>query len=104
MSSSSESSIFTNFFLPFYPELVEDSSTSAASPDNLSSVLSLAYGPPILDLVASLSPKPPVGPDLHRSTQISAPPLYFMDCHCFFALATLYEPHTYRESYINPLW
>ena len=104
MSSSSESSIFTNFFLLFYPELVEDSSTSAASPDDLSSVLSLAHGPPILDLVASSSPKPPVGPDLHRSTQISAPPLYFMDCHCFFALATLYEPHTYRESYINPFW
>ena len=44
-SSSSESPIFTDLFLPFYPELVEDSSTSTASPDDSSPVLSPAYDP-----------------------------------------------------------
>ena len=46
-SSSSKSPIFTDLFLPLYPELVEDSSTSAASLDDLSPVLSPAYNPPV---------------------------------------------------------
>ena len=52
VSSSSESPIFTGLFLPLYPELVEDSSTSTASPDDSSLVLFSAYDPPVLDLVA----------------------------------------------------
>ena len=89
-SSSSESPIFTNLFLPLYPELVEDSSTSAASPDDSSPILSLAYDPPVLDLVAPPSPKSPVGPELRRFTQVSIPPPYLTDYHCSFALATLF--------------
>ena len=38
-SFSSESLIFTDLFLPLYPKLVEDSSTTAASSDNSSPVL-----------------------------------------------------------------
>ena len=95
-SPSSESPIFTDLFLPLYPELMEDSSTSAASPDDSSPVLSSAYDLPVLDLVAPTSLKSPVGPELHRSTWVSIPPPYLTDYHCFFALATLYEPQIGR--------
>ena len=82
---------------------MEDSSTSAASPEDSSPVLSLAYDPPVLDPVTPPSPESSVGPELRRSTQVSIPPPYLIDYHCFFALATLYEPHTYREAHIDPL-
>ena len=103
-SPSSESPIFTNLFLPLYLELVKDSSTSAASPDDSSPVLSPAYDPPVLDPVAPLSPESPVGPEFRRSTRVSIPPPYLIDYHCSFTLATLYEPHTYREAHTDPLW
>ena len=103
-SSSSESPIFTDLFLPLYPELVEDSSTSAASPDDSSLVLAPAYDPPVLDPVTPPSPKSPIGPELRRYTRVSIPPPYLIDYHCSFALATLYEPHTYREAHTDPLW
>ena len=72
--SSSESPIFTDFFLLLYPKFVEDSSTSAASPDDSYLVLSPAYNPPVLDPVAPPSPESLVGPELRRSTQVSIPP------------------------------
>ena len=103
-SSSLESPIFTDLFLHFYPEFVEDSSRLAASPDESSLVLSPAYDPPILDPVAPPSPESPVGPELRRSTRVSIPHLYLTDYHYYFALATLYKPHTYREVYTDPLW
>ena len=89
-SSSLESPIFTDLFLHFYPEFVEDSSTLAASPDDSSLVLSLAYDPPILDPVAPLSPESLVGPELRLSTRVSIPHPYLTDYHYSFALATLY--------------
>ena len=73
-SSSSESPIFTDLFLSLYPKLVEDSSTSAASPDDSSPVLPSAYDLPVLDPVALPSPESPVGPELRRSTRVSIPP------------------------------
>ena len=103
-SPSSESPIFTDLFLPLYPELVEDSSTSAASPNDSSPVLSPVYDPPVLDLVAPPFPESPVGLELHRSTRVSIPPPYLTDYHCSFALATLYKPYTYRETHTNPFW
>ena len=103
-SSSSESPIFTDLFLPLYPELMEDSSTSAASLDNSSSILSWTYDPPVLDPVAPPSLESPVSPELCHSTRISILPLYLIDYHCSFTLATLYEPHTYHEAHIDPLW
>ena len=103
-SSSSESPIFTNLFLSLYPKLMEDSSTSSASPDDSSPVLSPAYDPPVLDPMAPPSPESPVGPELHCSTQVSILPPYLTDYHYSFALATLYEPHTYREAHTDPLW
>ena len=86
-SSSLMSPIFTDLFLLLYPELVEDSSTSTASPDDSSPVLSPAYDPPVLDPVAPPSPRSPVGPELCRSTRVSIPPPYLTDYHCSFALA-----------------
>ena len=83
---------------------MEDSSTSAASLDDTSSVLSPAYDPPVLDPVAPPSPEFLVGPELRRSTWVSIPPPYLTNYHCSFALATLYEPHTYREAHTDPLW
>ena len=103
-SSSLEFPIFIDLFLPLYPELMEDSSTSSASPDDSSLVLSPAYDPPVLDPMAPPSPESPVGPELRHSTRVSIPPPYLTDYHCSFALATLYEPHTYREAHIDPLW
>ena len=103
-SSSSKSPIFTNLFLPLYPELVKDSLTLVASPDDSSLVLFSAYDPPVLDLVAPPSLKYPVGPELCRSTQVSIHPPYLTDYYYSFALAILYEPHTYREAYTDPLW
>ena len=103
-SSSSESPIFTDLFLFLYPKLMEDSSTSATSPNDSSPVLSPVYDPPILDPLAPSSPESPVGPKLRRSTRVNIPPPYLTDYHYSFALATLYEPHTYREAYTDPLW
>ena len=83
MSSSLESHIFTNLFLPLYHELVEDFSTLAASPNDSSSI----------------------GPDICHFTQVSVPsPPYLTDYCCSFALATFYEPHTYREAHTEPFW
>ena len=89
MSSSSESPIFIDLFLLFYPKLVEDSLTSTASPDDSSPVLSPTYDLPVLDPVAPPSPKSPVGPELHRSTRVSIPPPYLIDNHCSFATSLL---------------
>ena len=80
---------------------MEDSSTSATSPDDSSLILSPAYDPPVLDPVAPPSPESLVGPKFRRSTLVSIPPLYLTDYHCSFALATLYEPHTYHEAILT---
>ena len=54
--------------------------------------------------MAPSSLESPVGPKLRRSTRVNIPPPYLTDYHYSFALATLYEPHTYREAYTDPLW
>jgi transposase InsO family protein len=43
-------------------------------------------------------------PDLRRSTRVRSLPSHLQDFHCFHALATLHEPHSFREASINPLW
>ena len=101
---SSESFIFTDLFLFLYPELVEDSSKSAASLDDSSPVLSLTYDPLALDPVAPPSPESPISLELRRSTRVSILPPYLTNYHCYFALATLYESHTYHEAHTDPLW
>ena len=83
---------------------MEDSLTSAVSPNESSPILSPAHDPPVLDPVAPPPPEPPVGPNLHRSTSVSVPPPYLTNYHYSFTLATLYEPHTYRKANNDPLW
>ena len=83
---------------------MEDSLTSAASPDDSFPVLSPVYDLPVLDPVAPPFLESLVGPKLRRSTWVSIPPPYLTDYHCSFALATLYKPHTYREAHTDPLW
>ena len=39
-----------------------------------------------------------------HSTRVRSIPAHLLDYHCYTALATLHEPHTYREASINPLW
>jgi hypothetical protein len=43
-------------------------------------------------------------PALLRSTWEKSFPSYLQDFHCFHALATLHEPHSYHEASTNPLW
>ena len=83
---------------------MEDSSTSAASPDDSSPVLSPVYDLPVLDPVAPPSHQSLIGPELCCSTQVSIHPPYLTDYHCSFALATFYEPYTYRKAHTDPLW
>ena len=39
-----------------------------------------------------------------HSTRVRSIPAHLLDYHCYTALATLHEPHTYREASTNPLW
>jgi hypothetical protein len=38
------------------------------------------------------------------STQVKALHSHLYDYHCYSALATLHEPHFFREAHTNPLW
>ena len=39
-----------------------------------------------------------------HSTQVRSIPAHLVDYRCYTALATLHEPHTYREASTDPLW
>ena len=39
-----------------------------------------------------------------HSTRVRSIPTHLLDYHCYTALATLHEPHTYREASTDPLW
>ena len=39
-----------------------------------------------------------------HSTRVRFIPAHLLDYHCYTALATLHEPHTYREASTDPLW
>ena len=59
--------------------------------------------PPIIKL-GSLAPAPPgdLAQDIppRHSTQVRSIPTHLLNCHYYTALATLHEPHTYRETSI----
>ena len=40
----------------------------------------------------------------HHSTRVRSIPAHLLDYHCYIALATQHEPHTYREASTDPLW
>ena len=58
--------------------------------------------------LGSLAPSPPEDhaqdiPPRH-STRVRSIHVHLLDYHCYTALATLHEPHTYREASTDPLW
>ena len=56
----------------------------------------------------SLAPAPSEDPapatTLRRSSRVTSFPSHLRDFHCYTTLATLHEPHSYREASSNPLW
>ena len=56
---------------------------------------SLALAPPE-DFAQDIPP--------YHSTRVRSIPAHLLDYHCYTALTTLHEPHTYREASIDPLW
>ena len=63
----------------------------------------------IIDMPTDTAPVvDPVGPSnshtLRRSYRVTTLPSHLRDFHCFFALAFLQEPQTFREASSNPLW
>jgi hypothetical protein len=94
--------IFTDPSIDLYPDPVKDSALPPSSSDVSSLALSPTVGSPASDPVPS-SPSES-STDIRRSTRVRASPSHLTDYHCYFALATLHEPHTYREASTNPLW
>ena len=39
----------------------------------------------------------------HHSTRVRSIPAHLLDYHCYIALTTLHEPHTYRKASTDPL-
>ena len=58
--------------------------------------------------LGSLTPAPPedLAQDIspHHSTRVRSIPAHLLDYHCYTVLATLHEPHTYREASTDHLW
>jgi hypothetical protein len=93
--------IFTDPFINLYPDPVRDSAPPLSSSDVPSLALSPAVRSPSSDPVPSAPSASPT--NLCCSTRVRAPPSNLTDYHCYFSLATLHEPHTYREASTNPL-
>ena len=85
--------ILNPFPSPPFNEQVEDEHVEDELPNP--ELRSLAPAPPE-DLAQDIPPC-----HLTRVRSISA---HLLDYHCYTALATLYEPHTYREASTDPLW
>jgi hypothetical protein len=100
--SSSMTPIFTDPSIDLYPDTVRDSALPSSSSEVPSLVLSPAAGLPDSDPTSSTPLESPT--DIRHSTLVRAPPSHFSDYYCYFAIATLHEPHTYREASTNPLW
>uniref|UniRef100_A0A2N9G9D7 Integrase catalytic domain-containing protein n=1 Tax=Fagus sylvatica TaxID=28930 RepID=A0A2N9G9D7_FAGSY len=94
--SSSMTPIFTDPSIDLYPNPVRDSTPPPSSSDVPSLVLSPVADSPNSDPAPSAPLESPT--DIRRSTQVKAPPSHLTDYHCYFALATLHEPYTYREA------
>ena len=58
--------------------------------------------------LVSPTPAPPedLAQDIpsRHSTRVRSILAHLLDYHCYTALATLHEPHTYREASTDPLW
>ena len=94
--------IFTDPSIDLYLNPVRDSAPPPSSSDVPSLVLSPVADSPNSDPTPSAPSESPT--DICRSTQVKAPPSHLTDYYCYFALATLHEPYTYREASTNPFW
>ena len=100
-------------FIDPLPDLFpEESPTSLSeSPPSITDVPSHASDElpaPIIDVPTDTAlAVDPAGPSdshaLHRSHRVTTLPFHLRDFHCFFALASLQEPQTFREASTNPL-
>ena len=54
----------------------------------------------------ALAPPKDLAKDIppHHSTPVRYIPGHLLDYHCYTALATLHEPHTYHKASTDPLW
>ena len=54
----------------------------------------------------ALAPSKDLAQDIppRHSTQVRSIPAHLLEYHCYIALATLHEPHTYRKASIDLLW
>ena len=109
------------FLFPLFPLsilsltffLIKESPTSLSeSPPSITDVPSHASDElpaPIIDLPTDTTPTvDPASPSnsyaLRRSHRVTTLPSHLRDFHCFYALASLQEPHTFHEASSNPLW
>jgi hypothetical protein len=98
-SSSAYSPIFTDPSIALFPGSSADNSSSLDEPSTAASDLpDSSTDPP----AASHTPKPSHEP--RHSNRVRVPPAHLHDYHCFSVLATLHEPHSYREASSYPLW
>jgi len=99
-SSSSYAPVFTDPSITLVPE---SSAQMLSSSDAPSSTVPESPDTSADTPVPSTAPEPVQVPALRQSTRARAPPSHLQDYHCYYALATLHEPHSYREVSTDPL-
>jgi hypothetical protein len=98
-SPSSSSIIFTNVSFDLLPETTNLDAGIPSSPKDIKTVDPNAPTP--------LIDPPTLEPNIsvpHHSTRVTALPSHLCDYHCYYALATLHESHSFHEAHTNPLW
>jgi hypothetical protein len=93
------------------PELFPPSpEVSASIPQTESSDHSFGSSSDVTPHSSPESPTPAPSEDptpattLCRSSRVTSLPSHLCDFHCYTVLATLHEPHSYREASFKPLW
>jgi hypothetical protein len=98
-SSSVYSPVFTDPSIALFPGSSANNSSSLDEPSTAASDLpDSTTDPPATSHTLEPSHEP------RRSDRVRAPPAHLHDYHCFSILATLHEPHSYREASVDPLW
>ena len=84
-----------------------DPTSNKSPPANLTSNESITADPTFDESPPSTSAANLVNttaPEPHHSHQVSTLPSHLREFLCFFAFATLHEPHTFHEASSDPLW